>query len=98
MIAQKKFSANGPSDGTTVHDSIYRFFMQFLHSVIYLTSYGRTLFLLFAEDSKFLWNVPITISTSDSPNDVVAKTLLETDSSVIEIKNLAADKWIKVQQ
>jgi puromycin-sensitive aminopeptidase len=49
-----------------------------------------------SEDSKYIWIVPISVSTSDSPKDAVSKTLLETGSSVIEIANLAADKWVKV--
>lgn len=53
-------------------------------------------YCLLLEDTKYIWNVPVTVSSSDNPKDVVSKTLLETGSATIEIKNSSADKWIKV--
>ncbi|XP_028392975.1 puromycin-sensitive aminopeptidase-like [Dendronephthya gigantea] len=48
------------------------------------------------EDTKYIWNVPLTVSSSDNPKDIASKALLETRSSTIEIKSSAAVKWIKV--
>jgi hypothetical protein len=51
---------------------------------------------LLTEDSKYLWSVPVSVSTSDSPKEAVSKTLIESNSSVVEIANLSAEKWFKV--
>ena len=83
---QKKFFADGgPSAG--IFTSI---FLHFYHKP------ENIVIFVLSEDVQYIWHVPITISTSDSPKEAAIKELLETKSSSIKIDNLTADKWFKV--
>ncbi|GLH04429.1 Aminopeptidase [Gryllus bimaculatus] len=49
-----------------------------------------------APSNGTLWMVPITISTSRSPGEVVQSTVLETHSAELILSDVSSEDWVKV--
>ncbi|XP_021928261.1 puromycin-sensitive aminopeptidase isoform X3 [Zootermopsis nevadensis] len=49
-----------------------------------------------SSSSECQWLIPVMFSTSQKPNEVVHYTVLQTHSSEVLLKNVAAHEWVKV--
>lgn len=48
------------------------------------------------DNEDYFWMVPITISTSKSPNNIAHTTILDKKSMTIELDNVEESDWVKV--